>query len=189
LVSKLIHEKGDDLSTEEIHANSVLLLHAGHTTTANLLTNVLWTIEEQGYYAAVRDGDVALDRAIEEVLRFRSPVKMIPRTAREDAEVRGEKIPEGSPIIAWLASANRDEAVFDDPDEFRPERNPNKHIAFGTGIHYCIGAPLATLEATVLFSEFVDRVESVDFSMAEVEPFFGGTTYGLKRFPITVTTA
>lgn len=126
---------------------------------------------------------------MEEVLRYRSPVKMIPRVAQEDVELNGKQIPEGEPIILWLGSANRDEDVFEDPDEFKPEWTPNRHIAFGDGIHYCLGAPLAKLETEVAFDVFFDRVEDVSFSDDDIEPFYGGTTYGLKHLEITVTEA
>lgn len=187
LVSNLVHEKSDQLSHEEIVTMCFFLLMAGNVTTTNLISNAVWTFVEQGVYGDVRDGTLDQRTAIEEVLRYRSPVKGIVRVAREDVEVGGKQIAEGDPILAWLASANRDEAVFEDPDEFKPERSPNRHIAFGKGIHYCLGAPLAKLETKIALSVLFERANDVEFSMTDLEPFYSGSLNGPKQFPVTVT--
>lgn len=188
LISKMVHEKGDVLDTSETLTQCVLFLHAGNVTTGSLISNAMWTFKEQGLYQDVRSGKIPLDGALDEVLRYRSPVKALPRVAREDVEVAGTEIPEGSPIMAWIGSANRDETQFDGADEFRPTRTPNRHIAFGDGIHVCIGAPLANLEARVAMEVLFEYVEDYEFSVDELEPMYAGTVYGLDRFPMTVTT-
>jgi len=176
----------EDLSPTEQLGFTIILLIAGNITTTNLLTNAVWTFAEQGLLDDVAAGDVALDGAVEEVLRYRSPVQAMSRVATEDVELGGRAIAAGERVTAWIGSANRDEAMFDEPDAFRPDRRPNRHIAFGTGVHYCLGAPLARLEADVALTAFLDRYDGVTLADEPLEPVASPIVYGLASLPLRV---
>ena len=98
--------------------------------------------------------------------------------------MRGETIEAGDRIVVWLGSANRDERRFDDADEFRPDRSPNQHLGFGHGTHYCLGAPLARLEAKIALGELLDRVENVELADEELRPTRSSFIYGVESLPI-----
>ncbi len=156
LVRELIRERGarpeDDLisdlattelSEDEMVASAVLLLNAGHEASVNVFGNGLTAMLRRG----LRPGpDVA--RCVEEMLRFDAALQLFERTATEPVEVGGVRVEEGQKIAVLLGSANRDPAVFDSPDEFVVDRDPNNHVAFGVGVHFCLGAPLARMELT-----------------------------------------
>ena len=128
--------------------------------------------------------------AIEEVLRHSSPVQATARRATRDVEVGGKTISMGQQAIVWLASANRDEAVFPDPDAFDVGRTPNRHLAFGQGIHFCLGAPLARLEATVALEELLPRLRN--FRRVDSEPLPRVPTFimhGVRSLPIAFEAA
>jgi unspecific monooxygenase len=142
-----------ELSEDEMVASGVLLLNAGHEASVNVFGNGLTAMLRRG----LRPGaDVAL--TVEEMLRFDSALQLFERTATEPVEVGGITVEEGHKIAVLLGSANRDPAVFDAPDEFRVDRTPNNHVAFGVGVHFCLGAPLARMElvesVTALFDAF-----------------------------------
>ncbi len=168
----------EELTREEQVGFCMLLLIAGNITTTNLLTNALWCFEEQGITDAIRTGDIDRKKAIEEVLRYRSPIQSLERVAVEDVELNGQQIQEGDVVTGWLGAANRDPERFDAPEAFRPERQPNRHIAFGTGIHYCLGAPLARIEADVAFELLLDRFETIEADLTELRPL--KSLYGLE---------
>lgn len=174
----------DELTREERIGFCMLLLLAGNITTTNLLTNAFWCFEEHDVTDAVRTGDVDRQKAIEEVLRYRSPIQDLTRIATEDAELNGRQIEAGDALTVWLGSANRDPEVFDAPEEFRPERRANRHMAFGKGVHYCLGAPLARLEADVALDGLLDRLDQIDADLTNLRPLSG--LYGLKSLPCTV---
>ncbi|AHG02400.1 cytochrome P450 (plasmid) [Halostagnicola larsenii XH-48] len=163
----------------------MLLLLAGNITTTNLLTNAIWTFEEEGLTDAVRQGAVDLEAAIEETLRYRSPIQSLKRIALEDVELRGRQIQAGDVLTVWLGAANRDPARFDAPEEFRPERQPNRHIAFGTGVHFCLGAHLARMEAAVALNGFLERFDRLDADLWNCQPLNG--LYGLESLPCDVS--
>lgn len=135
-----VREGGDRLSTRELVATAVLLLNAGHEASVNGFGNGLASL------VASRREPSRVAPLVEEMLRHDSPLQLFERTATRDVVVADVRIREGQKISALLGAANRDPAVFDSPDEFRPDRDPNPHLAFGAGIHFCIGAPLARLE-------------------------------------------
>lgn len=144
-----------ELSDDEVVAAVVLLLNAGHEASVNVFGNGLVSMLQRG----LRPGqDVAA--TVEEMLRFDSALQLFERTATEDVEVGGIVVEEGQKIAALLGAANRDPAVFDAPDEFRVDRTPNPHLAFGVGVHFCLGAPLARMELgeslPALFETFPD---------------------------------
>jgi len=142
-----------ELTEDEVVAAVVLLLNAGHEASVNVFGNGLVAMLRRGLRPA---GDVAL--TIEEMLRFDSALQLFERTATEPVEVGGVSLAPGEKIAVLLGSANRDPAVFDAPDEFRVDRTPNNHVAFGVGVHFCLGAPLARMElvesVTHLFETF-----------------------------------
>jgi unspecific monooxygenase len=140
LISDLV---ATDLSEDEVVAAVVLLLNAGHEASVNVFGNGLVAMLRRGLSPA-SGADLAL--TVEEMLRFDSALQLFERTATEPVEVGGVVVEPGEKIAVLLGSANRDPAVFDAPDEFRVDRTPNNHVAFGVGVHFCIGAPLARME-------------------------------------------
>ncbi|RJT01470.1 cytochrome P450 [Halococcus sp. IIIV-5B] len=171
----------DELNMQEKIGFCMILLLAGNITTTNLLTNAIWSFEEQGITEAVRSGDIDRKRAIEEVLRYRSPIQEIQRVTTEPVELGGHEIETGEIVNVWVGAANRDPEVFDDPDAFRPERSPNQHLAFGKGIHYCLGAPLARLEADIALDRLLARFDRLDADLSELHPI--SSHYGLRSLP------
>jgi len=164
----------------------ILLLVAGNITTTNLIANAVRCFAEADadLFDELRGDDRALTSAIEEVLRYRSPVQAMGRVATEDVTMRGETIEAGDRVIVWLGSANRDERQFEAADTFRPNRSPNQHLGFGHGTHYCLGAPLARLEAKVGLSELLDRVEHVRLTETPLQPTRSSFIYGVESLPI-----
>jgi cytochrome P450 len=159
-------EDGDRLNQTEIRATIFHLIVAGHETTTNLLGNMLFElIRRPELLAAVRDDRSLVPAAIEESLRHDSPAQMMVRDCARPAGISGTDINAGDKIILSIASANRDERVYEDPDSFRLDRNENAdHLAFGYGRHICLGAALARLEGVVALNVFLDMVEQVEFA-------------------------
>lgn len=164
LISELaqVEEAGERLSTQELIATCVLLLNAGHEASVNGFGNGIvaaWQHPSQWEKLQVRPYDVA-ETAVEEFLRFDAPLHFFERTATADTEISGVLIPTGRKIVSLLGSANRDEDIFENADVMDLERNPNPHIGFGAGIHFCLGGPLARLEMSIslpaLFARFPD---------------------------------
>jgi cytochrome P450 len=145
LISALVRarDSGDSLSHEEVVATGVLLLFAGHETTTNLIGNGIRALLEHPGQAPDAPG------AVEEALRFDGPAKTIARLMGADVEMGGRTLKAGERVFLCPASANRDPAVFDDPDRFDVTRRPGRQLGFGVGVHYCLGAPLARLEASI----------------------------------------
>lgn len=167
LTSKLIAAEvdGQRLDDEEIVGFVGLLLLAGHITTTATLGNAVLSFDEHPDAAAeVRADPTLLPAAIEEVLRLRTPFPRLARRATADVVVSGTVIPAGSVVITWLTAANRDERVFAHPNQFDIQRRPNPHLTFGHGIHFCLGAPLARLEAKTALSVLLERYRSITVS-------------------------
>jgi cytochrome P450 len=182
--------EGQRLSDDELVAFCTLLLIAGNVTTTNLLGSaVLCLIEHCDQFDRLRANPGLLTSAIEEVLRYESPVQAVARVTTMDVAIGGHTVPSGAMIFPFIGSANRDEAVFPNGETFDVGRDPNLHLAFGSGIHFCLGAPLARLESRVALGVFLRRVEAVELAdLIEVE-FTKGFLHGVTRLPIRVTAA
>jgi len=164
---------GDRLSGRELVATAVLLLNAGHEASVNGFGNGLYSmLSAQPRPAVDIEDPAAVDRLAEEFLRHDSPLHLFERTAKEPADVAGLHLEPGDKVAALLGAANRDPAVFADPDRFDPTREPNPHLAFGAGIHFCIGAPLARLELQVSLRTLWRRFPGLQLVEAERRPTF-----------------
>ena len=161
LISALVQaeEAGEQLSEDELVAMIFLLLVAGHETTVNLIGNgMLALLEHPDQLEQLRNDPALIKPAVEELLRYASPVEMATeRYAREDITIAGVTIPRGAMVLAVIASANRDDRRFANPDRLDITRQPNKHLAFGQGAHYCLGAPLARLEGQIAINTLLRR--------------------------------
>jgi cytochrome P450 len=166
-----------------------LLLVGGQETTANLIDNaVLCFIEHPDQLARLRSSPELLPSAIEEVLRYRSPLHWMPRATRRDVEVHGQVIPAGKVVLPMIGSANRDPRQFPAAGRFDVGRDPNPHLAFGHGVHACLGAPLARLEGRIALADFLERVKG--FALASDEPWEPRqalSVHGPSRLPIRFT--
>ena len=188
LISRLVaaEVEGQRLSDAEVLAFCTLLLVAGHITTTNLLGNAMLALLDHRDQLARLQGDLGLvPSGVEEALRYDGPVQAIPRFTVVDATVGGQRIPAGQRILAWTAAADRDEAVFPEPDRFDVAREPNHHLAFGAGIHFCLGAPLARLEGRVALSILLQRLEDIELA-ERTAPELTDSTFlrGVTRLPL-----
>lgn len=161
------HDKGDRLTEKELVATIFLLIVAGHETTVNLIGNGTFALLEnpQQREKLTKQFETVIRPAVEEMLRFYSPIEMTPvRYAGETIEWKGKKMKKGDPVFLALGSANRDPEMFSSPNHFDLQRAYNPHVAFGKGIHFCLGAPLARLEAEIAFERLLHRFP--DFALA-----------------------
>lgn len=188
LISSVINQEvdGQKLNHEEVIGFCILLLVAGNETTTNLLGNAIDLFSKYDSFRQLKSDPSLMEGAIEEVLRFSSPVKGMIRICTSDTELGGKKIRAGQGLMAWIGSANRDETVFTNADKFDIARKPNPHIAFGHGIHMCLGAPLARLEAKVALRLFVERYGNrrIEIDRDELVPMSSFIIHGLKHLPV-----
>jgi cytochrome P450 len=192
LISGLVQAEidGRRLTEDELLAFCDLLLIAGNVTTTNLLGNaVLCLSEHRDQLARLRANPALLPLAIEEVLRFESPVQAISRITTTDVAIRGQTVPAGALVIAFLGSANRDESVFPNPEEFDVARDPNPNLAFGSGIHFCLGAPLARLESRVALRVLLERFPDWEIPDPTAIEFTKGFLHGVTHLPLRLTSA
>jgi cytochrome P450 len=179
-------EQGSFLSEEELIANCVLLLIAGHETTTNLIGNGLLALlrnPDQLWY--LRHNPALIKPAIEELLRYDSPVQWTPRMLAEDLELGGKEMKKGQFIWLGMGSANHDPSQFKNPDQLNIARDGGRHVSFGYGIHYCLGAALARMEGQIAFSTLLNRFPALALETEEADwrPFFH--IRGLKSLPVT----
>jgi cytochrome P450 len=184
------HE-GSRLTFDEMLQMLVLLLVAGNETTTTLIGNtVLTLLAHPEQLDAVRSDRALVAGTIEEVLRFSSPVQLDPRRSTRAVELAGVPIAEDQIVLTWIGSANRDEAVFDRPDVFDPTRKDNRHLAFGFGPHFCLGASLATLEAQVALEVLLERTRDFRLATEETLPLHPSIVFrGVTRLPVVLTRA
>jgi hypothetical protein len=178
-------DDGARLSEDEIVAMCALLLVAGHETTANLVGNgMVALLRHPDQLARLRHDPSVIDSAVEEFLRYDTPAQMIVRTVGGDIELNGTTIKQGELVLVMLGAANRDPAQFRDPERLDIARQNNRHLAFATGLHYCLGAPLARLEAQVAFTTLTRRL--IDMRLGVDHPTWRNTIAlrGLQSFPL-----
>jgi cytochrome P450 len=177
---------GEPLSPMDTLSYYVLIASAGHDTTSAGIAGGLRALLEHPDQLARLQSDMSLmGTAVEEMIRWVVPVKEFMRTAQEDTEVRGVTIKKGEAVLLSYVSANRDEDIFENPNTFDVGRDPNKHLSFGYGVHFCLGAALARMEMNSFFSELIPRIKSIELAG---EPELMATTFvgGLKHLPIRV---
>jgi hypothetical protein len=155
-------EAGDRLSTAELHANVNLLFAAGHETTVNLIGNgILALLQHPDQWAMLRDDPSLIPEAIEEILRYESPVQAVGRIVNESFEIGGVTVAQDDIVVSLIGAANRDPTVFEAPDRLDITRKDLKPLSFGGGIHFCLRAQLARIEAAVVFDKLVRRLPSL----------------------------
>ncbi len=188
LLTRLLEAEveGDNLTHEEILAFFRLLIFAGQETTTNLLNNaVLCLLDHPDQLARLRHAPELLPSAIEEVLRYRSPFQWMMRTSLCEVEVHGTAIPKGAFVLPVVGAANRDPKRFPHPNQFDIGRDPNPHLAFGHGVHFCLGAALARLEAKIALSDLLSRFESFEYAVDQPwKPREGLIGHGPASLPI-----
>lgn len=181
------HE-GDRLSREELVAMAFLLLSAGHETTVSLIANgTLALLEHPDMWMQLRAQPERIPAAVEELLRYDGPTLGTEfHYAKQDTQLRGVSIPAGAAIMPMVLSANRDGEVFEDPDELVLDRDPNPHLAFGRGVHFCVGAPLARLEAQVVFGALTQRFDPPQLTIARERLRYRNALFlhRLERLPL-----
>ncbi len=190
LLTRLIlaEEQGDVLTQAELLSTCILLLVAGHETTVNLISGgALALMERPGQLALVRDDPGVVRGAVEEMLRFVCPVQLTGRVALEDMEVGGAALAKGEFSMLLIGSANRDPAAFVDPETFDVTRTDNNHLGFGFGIHHCLGAPLARLEAQIALPALFRRARRLERTTDELSYKENIVLRGLEALPVRVS--
>lgn len=188
MLSALIaaEEAGDKLNEEELLATCILLLVAGHETTVNLIGNgTLALLRHPDQLQKLRENPGFIVTAVEELLRFDGPVQRTARIPSEDLTIGGRTIPKGEMVMPFLGAADRDPAQFPDPDRLDITRADNRHIAFGMGIHFCLGAPLARMEGQIAINTLLARLPKL--ALATDQPQFRQslTLRGLQALPVS----
>ncbi|MGW0704457.1 cytochrome P450 [Streptomyces sp. NPDC002643] len=190
IVTKLLNAEidGEKLSDLEFDMFMLLLSIAGHETTRNATTHGMYALltHPEQFELLKSDPQGRMNVAVEEIIRWASPVLHFRRTATADTEIRGTAIKEGDPVVVWYVSANRDEDVFTDPFAFDVTRDPNPQISFGSGTHFCLGANLARMELRLIFEQLVTRMPDMRLAGEPVRlrsNFVGG----IKHMPVTWT--
>jgi cytochrome P450 len=179
-------EKKGVFTRHEVLVNTSLLLLAGHETTINLLCNgTLAFIQHPEQWALLKEDPAGLaKRATEECLRYDSPVKSIQRIASQDVEMRGKTLGKDERVRWFISSANRDPAMFPNPDKFDITRWPNQHVAFGSGVHHCLGATLARVEGQEVFKALAERFPALEVETPALEYQPSITFRSLKSLPV-----
>lgn len=180
LVSRLV--TGTDLDDATIGANCFDFIMAGQGTMSEFLSNAVYVFDRDGLFDRLDEHD--LDALLEEVLRYRSPLQSRVRETAASVTLAGVDIPAGETVVLWLGAANRDPARYDDPHQFVPDRDPD-HLAFGSGTHVCIGAPLARLEGRVVIETLCRRVNALSVHTDDVRPKPKASKLGFERLPVT----
>ncbi|WP_285741231.1 cytochrome P450 [Lentzea sp. NBRC 105346] len=176
---------GMRLDDEEIVGVVALLMQAGHSTTAMLICNTLLALDDNpDAFAEVRARPERLAAVVDEAMRFSVPTPETMRITTREVELGGNTLPAGTVVVLWLASANRDETVFTEPDRFDPRRTPNPHIGFGQGVHFCLGSSLALQEATVALETLLSRYSEIVVDRDAVEVYQTDSLLAVRRLPV-----
>jgi hypothetical protein len=187
LLSALLAPEVEVMNPDELFANSVLLLAAGHETTTNLIGNgVLALLRHPDQLDDLRKHPEIIESAVEELLRYDPPVQWTSRVAGETIEMRGQQLNRGDIVLASVGSANRDPAVFTDPDQLDLRRRDNKHLSFGTGIHFCLGAALARMEGEIVIGTLVRRFPNLKLLTKRPRWRKGITFRGVERLEVSL---
>jgi len=189
LLTSLIaaEDQGDRLTEGELLSTCVLLYVAGHETTVNLIGNgLLALLQHPGELARLRNHPELSSSAIEELLRYDGPVQRTGRTAHEDLELGGRHIPKGSMVVSVIGAANRDPEHFPDPDRLDIGRRDNRHVAFGFGLHFCLGAPLARLEGQIALGGLLRRFGHLELETDRLTWRQSSTLRGLAALPVSL---
>ena len=194
LISVLVHATidGKGLSPDELLGESLLLLVGGNETTRNAISGgVDALLRDRRQWEMLLDHPDAIPGAVEECLRWVTPVINMARTTTQDVEIRGRTIPQGEQLLLMYSSGNRDERVFTDPDRFDITRDPNPHVTFGYGTHYCLGASLARVEIRVMLQELTRRLPDLSLTdpSAAVRLAHSSFIRGLLTLPVTFGSA
>ncbi len=188
LISALMRaeEGGQHLSGQELIGFCMLLLVAGNETTTNLLSNAVRVLSAHpGAREELAAHPGGWPRAVEEVLRYRSPVQSMFRVVAQDTELGGQHLSAGEWVVAWIGSANLDKGQFPDAQTFDPRRSPNRHLAFGQGIHFCLGAPLARLEADIALRAVYGRFPNLQVREGvSLTPIESTIVHGVRELPV-----
>ena len=190
LLTELIEaeDRGDQLTERELISTAILLFAAGFETTTHLIGNGLYALlGNPDELARLRQDRTLLRSAVEELLRYDSPVQITARTANADIDVAGHLVEEGGTVLVLLGAANRDPARFDDPDHLNLGRAQGSSLSFGSGIHYCLGAALARLEAQVVLDRLLDRFSGMELAGGQPQHRDSLTLRGLVDLPVRFT--
>jgi cytochrome P450 len=182
----VVEEAGERLSREELFATCALLLIAGHETTVNLIGNgTLALLNQRTQWELLASNPTLAEGAVEELLRYDSPVQMTARTVQEEVSYQGHTFPIGHQVAFLIGSANRDAAQFFEPDRLDITRNSKSHLAFGGGIHYCLGAPLARMEGSIAFATLARRLPKLELCNEPVQYRDNFLLRGLEKLAVT----
>jgi len=190
MISALIaaEEQAQHLTEDEIVASCILLLFAGHETTANLIGNgVLAFLRHPAELAKLRARPELATGAVEECLRYDGPSGALARVVAVGHEMGGQQLKAGERVYAWMNAANRDPRRFSDPDRFDIERPDNRHLTFGHGAHFCLGAPLARLEAQIAFPRLFERLQGLELTTDKFDWMDSLILRGVKKLPVRFT--
>lgn len=189
MLSKLIVSEvnGGRLGDDELVGCLMMVLNGGHETTANLINNSLLALAHNpDAFTWLRNNPGGMEIAVEEFLRYDSPILSIGRVVKEETELGGKQLSIGERVFFMLLSANRDEEVFNDPDRLDVTRNPNPHMAFGKGAHFCLGTPLARIEGQIVLNEILKRYSSIELAepVSDIRWINSMVTRGPSRLPL-----
>jgi len=177
--------EGERLEDWEILGFCILLLVGGNETTTNLMSNMLNIfVDRPELWRRMREDRALAEFAIEETLRYESPVQLLTRTVTRDIEIDGQKIQRGERVAVSYGAANRDPAAFPDPDTFSLERDQSRHLGFGAGVHYCLGAPLARMEAGIMLNAMLDRFSSIERGAQAQRQRATNLLFGFRKLPL-----
>lgn len=190
LVSILVHAEidGEQLGDYELLMETLLILIGGDETTRHVISGGMYELlTHPDQLRVLRDNPAKIPTAVEEMLRWVTPIQNMARTATRDVELRGQTLRAGQKLLLLYPSANRDEAVFADPHRFDIARTPNDHVAFGFGTHFCLGASLARLELRVAFEEILKRMPSLELASSDPPPLRASNFIsGIEALPVVV---